>query len=134
MFEKTEIKPAYVTETVLFVDDEDFVRDLGERILRKFGYKVFCAANGKEALELFNRERAQISLVILDLIMPDMGGKECLKELNKIDPQLKVLIASGLPSDSSKEECLQIGARGFVSKPFRMNELVQQVRKVLDSA
>ena len=74
----------------------------------------------------------QISLVMLDLIMPEMGGKECLRELLKIDSQLKVLIASGLSADPSTKESVEMGTRGFVSKPFRVRELLRQVRKVMD--
>ena len=159
--EKSGVMPAFGTETILLVDDEEFVRDLGARILSKAGYKVLTAANGiealdlfekdrtqtslvildlimpemggKEALDLFEKERTQISLVILDLIMPEMGGEECLKELRKIDPELKVLIASGLAADPSMKQSRELGARGFVSKPFRMKELLRQVRKVLDA-
>ena len=132
--DETGVMPAFGTETILLVDDEEFVRDLGARILSKAGYTVLTATNGKEALDLFEKERTQISLVILDLIMPEMGGKECLKELRKIDPQLKVLIASGLSADPSTKESVKMGARGFVSKPFRMKELLRQVRKVLDES
>ena len=81
------------TETILLVDDEELVRDLGKRILERSGYTVLTAANGKEALDLYNREMGKISLVILDLIMPEMGGKQCLEELLKIDPKARVLIA-----------------------------------------
>jgi len=130
---ETQVMPAFGTETVLLVDDEEFVRDLGARILSKAGYNVLTATNGTEALDLFEKERTQISLVILDLIMPEMGGKECLKELRKIDPQLKVLIASGLLDAGSVQESIKMGAQGFVSKPFRFKELLQQVRNVLDS-
>jgi two-component system, cell cycle sensor histidine kinase and response regulator CckA len=130
--EKTGVMPAFGTETILLVDDEEFVRDLGARILSKAGYNVLTATNGREALDLFEKERTQISLVILDLIMPEMGGKECLKELIKVAPQLKVLIASGLSADPSTKESVEMGTRGFVSKPFRMKELLRQVRKVLD--
>ncbi|MBM3298647.1 MAG: PAS domain S-box protein, partial [Deltaproteobacteria bacterium] len=70
--------PAFGTETILLVDDEEFIRDLGKRILERFGYTVLTAADGKEALNLYEEEREKISLVILDLIMPKMGGKECL--------------------------------------------------------
>ena len=122
--DKTGVMPAFGTETILLVDDEEFVRDLGARILSKAGYNVLTATNGREALDLFEKERTQISLVILDLIMPEMGGKECLKELRKIDPQLKVLIASGLSADPSTKESVEMGARGFVSKPFRFKELL----------
>jgi CheY-like chemotaxis protein len=129
---KTGVMPAFGTETILLVDDEEFVRDLGARILSQAGYNVLTATNGKDALDLLEKEGTQVSLVILDLIMPEMGGKECLKELRKIDPQRKVLIASGLIADPSTKESVEKGAQGFVSKPFRMKELLRQVRKVLD--
>ena len=130
--ETTDIMPAFGTETVLLVDDEDLVSDLGARILTKHGYTVLKAANGREALDLFKKERSQISLVILDLIMPEMGGTECLKELLKIDPQVNVLVASGYSADASVKETIQMGAKGFVTKPFRVKELLRDVRKVLD--
>jgi two-component system, cell cycle sensor histidine kinase and response regulator CckA len=130
--EDSGIMPAFGTETVLLVDDEDLVSDLGARILTKHGYTVLKAANGREALDLFKKERSRISLVILDLIMPEMGGTECLKELLKIDPQVKVLVASGYSADASVKETIQLGAKGFVTKPFRVNELLRDVRRVLD--
>ena len=120
-------------ETILLIDDEEFVRDLGERILTRAGYTVLSAANGLEGLDLFRKKRKQISLVILDLIMPRMGGEECLKEMVEIDPKVKVLVASGYPADSSLKESFQFTARGFASKPFEMRELLRQVREVLDS-
>ncbi|MGO9117536.1 MAG: PAS domain S-box protein [Desulfomonilaceae bacterium] len=130
--ETTEIMPAVGTETVLLVEDEDLLSDLGSRILTKHGYTVLKATNGREALDVFEKERSQISLVILDLIMPEMGGTECLKEILKIDPQVNVLVASGYSGDASVKETLQIGAKGFVSKPFRVKELLRDVRRVLD--
>ncbi|MGO9118404.1 MAG: PAS domain S-box protein [Desulfomonilaceae bacterium] len=126
------IMPAFGTETVLLVDDEDFVRELGARILTKHGYTVLQAVNGREGLDLFKKERSQISLVVLDLIMPEMGGPECLKELLKIDPKMKILIASGFSADASVKETIQIGAKGFVNKPFRVKEILRDVRRVLD--
>jgi two-component system, cell cycle sensor histidine kinase and response regulator CckA len=132
--ETTGIMPAFGTETVLLVDDEEFVRELGARILTKYGYTVLQAVNGREGLDLFKKERSGISLVILDLIMPEMGGTECLKELLKIDPQVKVLVASGYSADASVKEKIQLGAKGFVTKPFRVNELLRDVRRVLDES
>ncbi|AFM24531.1 PAS domain S-box protein [Desulfomonile tiedjei] len=120
------------TETILLVDDEEFVRDLGARILRKGGYTVLTAKNGLEALDVFKKESSRISLVILDLIMPEMGGKGCLKELLKIDDKTGILVASGSSADSTIKECFELGARGFVAKPFRLRELLREVRKILD--
>ncbi len=73
-------------QTILLVDDDDHVRDLGVRILKRAGYDILTAVNGKEALQVYTKEHDTIALVILDLIMPEMGGKECLGELLKIDP------------------------------------------------
>jgi len=124
--------PAFGTETLLLVDDEDALRNLGERILTKNGYTVISAANGVEALAVYAREKEKISLIILDLIMPAKGGKDCLHELLKIDPAVKVLIASGYSAGTSKKECVEMGAKGFVGKPFRIKDLLLQVRKTLD--
>jgi two-component system, cell cycle sensor histidine kinase and response regulator CckA len=124
--------PATGTETVLLVDDEDLVRELAGRMLKKKGYSVLTAANGMEALDVYAREKDRIALVILDLIMPTMGGKDCLKKMLDFDPGAKVLIASGHAADSSTRECIALGAKGFVAKPFRSNDLLQGVRKTLD--
>jgi two-component system cell cycle sensor histidine kinase/response regulator CckA len=124
--------PAFGTETVLIVDDEEFVRELGSRILMRNGYTVLTANDGEEALKIYSRDRGKIDLVILDLIMPTMGGKDCLKTLLMLDPQARIIIASGYAADSSTKECLETGAKGFVLKPFRFKELLRQVRKTLD--
>lgn len=120
------------TETVLLVDDESAVRELGTRILRKAGYTVLAAENGRQALEIFRQERDAISLVILDLIMPQMSGVDCLREILAIDAGTRVLIASGHAADAARQECLGLGARGFVGKPFRLRRLLDHVRNALD--
>ena len=130
--ESLEDMPALGTETVLLVDDEDSVRELGSRILTRSGYTVLTAADGEEALDLYTREENGIALVILDLIMPTMGGIDCLKRILQINPRERTLIASGYSGDTSIKECLDLGAKGFVSKPFRYKELLKQVRKTLD--
>jgi two-component system cell cycle sensor histidine kinase/response regulator CckA len=126
------IMPALGSETILLVDDEALIRNLGTRILESAGYAVLTASDGHEALELYDRERARISLVLLDLIMPEMGGKRCLKELMKINPHLRVIISSGFSADLKTKDVLESGARGFVDKPFKIQEILRTVRKVLD--
>ena len=132
--EASEGKPTLPkgTERILLVDDEELVRDLGKRILERSGYTVLATASGKEALDLYKKERGKISLVILDLIMPQMGGKRCLEELLKIDPQVKVLIASGYSAGGEAKTTIESGARGFVGKPYDMKQMLQAVRHVLD--
>ncbi len=77
------------TETILFVEDEEDIRDLGTTILNHFGYKVISAGNGKEALEIYQMEKDRISLILLDLIMPVMDGRKCLAEILLHRPQCK---------------------------------------------
>jgi DNA-binding response OmpR family regulator len=129
----TILLPAFGTETILLVDDEEAVRDLGKRILVRAGYTVLVAENGQEALDVFKAEHENIALVVLDLIMPRMGGKDCLKELVQLHPQVKVLIASGFVADTAPRDYIGLGAKGFVSKPFRLRELLDRVRKTLDA-
>lgn len=124
--------PAFGTETVLLVDDDTSVRELGRRFLEKAGYTVLLAEDGTQALTVFGKERERIALVILDLIMPGMGGMECLRELMKIDSLAKVIVASGHADDESREQAQALGARGFVRKPYIGASLLQQVRGVLD--
>jgi len=121
------------TETIMLVDDEDIIRELGTEILEQFGYTVLTAATGKEALDLYKKERDRISLVILDLIMPGMGGKECLEGLLKIEPRAKVLVASGYAAEGQSKSTIETGARGFVGKPLDIRQMLQAVREVLDS-
>ena len=110
------------------------VRDLGKRILERSGYTVLTAANGKEGVNLYRKQSGKISLVILDLIMPEMGGKECLSELLKIDPQVKALISSGYSAAGETKKTIESGAKGFVGKPYDMRQMLQAVREVLDAS
>lgn len=126
-------KPSSGTETALVVDDEEFVRELGRRILAKSGYTVLVASGCEDALGIYRSKQEEISVIILDLMMPGMGGKDCLKEILKINPEAKVLIASGYAADETTKECLSSGAKGFIAKPYRAGAFLQQVRKTLDA-
>lgn len=119
-------------KTILLVDDDDHVRDLGERILKRAGYEVLTAGNGKEALQLYKRERGAIALVILDLVMPEMGGKECLDELLKIDPEAKVIISTGASGDDDLVEVVKSDAKGLVNKPYEIIRLLHAVQAALE--
>jgi PAS domain S-box-containing protein len=132
--EETTVRemPRGGTETVLLVDDEEFIRDLGSRILAKAGYEVIIASSGKEALEIFQSRTDEIALVVLDLMMPEMGGKQCLAEILRIDPTAKVVIASGFSANGPTKDALAAGAKGFVNKPYDMRQMMEVVRAVLD--
>ena len=130
----TKEMPAFGDETILMVDDEERIRDMGGTMLAQFGYKVLTASNGKEALEIYSQNKDEISLVILDLIMPEMGGKQCLEELLKIEPKVKVLVASGYSVNGLTKDALEVGAVGFITKPYDVKEFLRMVRKALDSS
>ena len=120
------------SETILLVDDEELIRDLVVQVLGESGYTVLTAPDGKSGLKLYGEQQAQIDLVILDLIMPEMGGRKCLEELLKMDPQARVLIASGYALDGPAIEAIKTGARGHISKPYDIKEMLRVIRQVLD--
>jgi len=129
--ERTSLAPAQ-GETVLIVDDEDDVRDLGKRILVRCGYRVLTAANGKEALDIYGREWPKIDVVILDLIMPEMGGEECLRNLKRINPEARVLISSGHTRGGAGDDGPDMKVRGFVHKPYEIKDMMKSVRDALN--
>jgi len=132
--EETIEMPVGGTETLLLVDDEEQIRILGTEMLSQAGYRVLTASTGQEALEIYRKEAGAISLVVLDLVMPEMSGNKCLEELLRIDPQAKVLIASGYSANGPTDEVLRSGARAFVRKPFDTRQLLRAVRVILDES
>jgi len=119
-------------ETILLVDDEEYIRDLGVELLTDAGYKVLTATNGEEGLELYRQKRENIDLVILDLVIPGMGGKKCYEEILKINPKSKILIVSGYSANGPGKEAIKAGAKGFVGKPFDVSHLLETIREILD--
>ena len=121
------------SETILLVDDEEPIRNLGEQIFKIHGYSVLQAPDGESGLKLYREKKDEIDLVVLDLIMPVMGGKKCLEELLQINPKVKVVIASGYSPEGTVKEFLEKGAKNFISKPFNIKEMLQVVREALDN-
>ena len=119
-------------ETVLLVDDEDMIIDVGKQMVESFGYKVLVAGSGKEALDIYERNKDKIDIVILDMIMPVMSGSETFDGLKEIDPDIKVLLSSGYSINGQPTEILARGCDGFIQKPFNMKQLSQKLREILD--
>jgi two-component system cell cycle sensor histidine kinase/response regulator CckA len=120
------------SETLLLVDDEEAVRDLASDLLHDAGYSILTSSNGMEAIDVYRKNQADISLVILDLIMPKLGGRDCLRELLRINPKVKVIIASGYSSGRTEEDSKILGAKGFVQKPYDLGKLLKLIRDALD--
>ena len=119
-------------ETVLLVDDEDMIIDVGEEVLGALGYKVLVARGGKEAIELYKAKKDKIDMVILDMVMPEMGGGETYDRLKEINRNIKVLLSSGYSIEGQATEILERGCNGFIQKPFNMRQLSQRMREILD--
>jgi two-component system cell cycle sensor histidine kinase/response regulator CckA len=120
--------------TVLLVDDEEMVVTVGSQMLRRLGYDVLTAAGGREALQICKRHHARISLVILDLIMPDLGGAETCARLKAVHPALKVLLSSGYSLNGDSGDIVKSGCDGFIQKPFDLNALSQKINDIVSSA
>lgn len=121
------------TETILLIDDEDMIIDVGKQFLETLGYNVLIAKSGKEAIEIYKANKEQIDIVILDMIMPDMGGSETYDKLKKINVGIKVLLSSGYSVEGEATEILNRGCNGFIQKPFNMKQVSQSIRKILES-
>ncbi|MBI4800392.1 MAG: PAS domain S-box protein [Desulfarculus sp.] len=120
------------SETILLVDDEEALRELGRHALEMMGYRVITAHSGEKALEIYLAPPSPIDLVVMDLGMPGMGGHNCLKEILRVNPRAKVIIASGYSANGQVKASLESGAAGYVAKPFRRSDLLTTLRDVLD--
>jgi len=116
--------------TVLVVDDEQLVRGASKASLERLGYKVLEAATGRAAIDVFKRHPGEISAVLLDLSMPEMGGGEALPELRRIRPDAKILLTSGY-SEAEALQSLRGSVAGFLQKPFTPAQLVEEIARVL---
>ena len=119
------------TETVLLVDDEDIILDVGKNMLTEMGYKVLTASGGKEALQIYKKHKDEIDLVILDMIMPDMSGGRVYDKMKENKPKVKALLASGYSITGHATEILKRGCDGFIQKPFDMKQLSAKIRTIL---
>jgi len=118
--------------TVLLVDDEYMFIATSQDILKRLGYKVLSAWNGKEAIQAYKENKEKIDMVILDMIMPEMGGRDTYDKLKEINPDVKVLLSSGYSLNNQVAEILERGCDGFIQKPFSIRELSQKIREILD--
>jgi PAS domain S-box-containing protein len=126
---KTTPKAVRGHETILLIDDEEVVLTVTRELLENLGYRVLPADNGQEGISLFRDQQQEISLVILDMIMPDIKGSEIFSQLREIDPGVKVLLSSGYSIDGQATQLIEKGCRAFIQKPYTVSELSQKVRE-----
>ena len=121
------------TEMILLVDDEEMVADIGKDMLEKLGYTILVAFSGAEAIKIFNANRDEVKLVILDMIMPDMSGGETFNRLKAIKPDAKILLSSGYSLDGRASKIMKRGCNGFIQKPFNLKQISRKIREILDT-
>ena len=126
---ETEIRGS---ETILLVDDEPSILDVGKQVLELLGYTVFVAASGREAVDFFRAKCSPIDVVILDMIMPGMGGSETFDALKAIDPEVRVILSSGYSMTGEANAIVEKGCRAFIQKPFTPGELSKKIRDAME--
>ncbi len=118
-------------DIILIVDDEEIVRDVCAEMLAELGFEVLSVNGGEEALHLFQSQGDRIALVLLDYSMPGMDGVAMFMELRKTWPHIPVLLASGFSQEEVAVRFKGLGLNGFIQKPFKLNRLGDEVKRVL---
>ena len=115
---------------VLIVDDSSFMRNSLKYIVEGAGHKVAgMAEEGQEALEAYHK--FQPDVVTLDILMTGMGGIDTLKALMKEEPEAKVIMVTAIGGEDRQEEARQLGVSGYITKPFKPTEIVEETERVL---
>ncbi len=120
------------SETIMVVDDEAYICEAFNDLLRAMGYDVIACQTPEEALRIIKDKSRKIDLAIVDMVMPEMDGEELFDKAMQIRPEMKVIIASGYTKDERVEAIVKRGASGFIQKPFDPSTLSEAIRAALD--
>ncbi|MDO9110316.1 MAG: response regulator, partial [Desulfatirhabdiaceae bacterium] len=120
--------------TILLVDDEELIIDVGQAMLERLGYRIVVCREGREAVKVVTDMGDEIDLVILDMIMPGMDGGATFDRIREIQPDMLVILSSGYAINGNADKIMRRGCSGFIQKPYNMLGLSQKIRKVLGEA
>ncbi|MFP4395918.1 MAG: PAS domain S-box protein [Anaerolineales bacterium] len=129
---ETHTAPQGRGELILLVEDNARLREAGQDLLELLGYRTLSAANGIEALAVYETN-SDIALVITDVIMPKMGGKELVQKLRSTHPHIKALAITGYADEDVVEELRVVGFQDVIHKPFAPDALARVIRRALDA-
>jgi len=119
---------------VMVADDAKFMAIITERLLKKMGHEVvYRAVNGEDAITYYEQNFPDIDLVLLDVVMPKMDGLQALRHILNINPRAKVIMVTAISNTSIVTGAMRVGAREFVTKPFRLSEFVRAINKVIQT-
>jgi diguanylate cyclase (GGDEF)-like protein/PAS domain S-box-containing protein len=126
-----QLEDEKINLNILAVDDDAFMRICLEELLKTYGYCCTLAENGKKALSLLNQYKFDI--ILLDLMMPEMGGHQVMAQVKEKFPDLDVIIVSGDATFDNATKALRLGAKDFISKPYKPDELIKCIRHIQET-
>jgi CheY-like chemotaxis protein len=126
--------PPHRAATILVIDDDESVGELAEAVLERVGYDVLLASGGREGLEILEKNKKRIALVVLDLAMPDMSGEVVLRRIRRSFPDLPVVISSGYAEAIAGARVRSTRRVDYVAKPYEPDTLVERVRSMLPAS
>jgi CheY-like chemotaxis protein len=121
--------PAAASRVILVVDDEEAVRQVLAAMLKREGYEVMEAKDGREGVELVKRHGRGLAIVLLDLTMPVMNGETACRAMRELAPLLPILLISGYPEREALRQVGEVGANGFLHKPFSRKQLMERINQ-----
>ncbi len=116
---------------ILIIEDEVSIRTIIKKYLSKFDIECIEAENGKKGLEVFEKNKDSIDLIIMDVMMPEMDGIECTREIRKLS-NVPIIILTAKSEDEDEIEGLEVGANDFVTKPFNLEVLLLRIKKIIN--
>jgi two-component system, cell cycle sensor histidine kinase and response regulator CckA len=120
-----------IPQTILLVEDEDMLRELGVSILESEGFRVLPAKDGVEAVALFETHSDEIGLVVCDLGLPRLGGREAFLKMKESRPGVRAIVASGYLEPTIRSEMLKAGVIDTIQKPYDFNDLLAKIRSII---
>jgi DNA-binding NtrC family response regulator len=118
-------------KTILIVDDEDMVRDIGRRMVERIGHSVRLAANGEEALAVLEKSKPPVDLVVFDMRMPGLSGMALLTRMKALSPASRFILSSGFALDTDASAIMAAGCCGFMQKPFQVADFAKAIHTAL---
>jgi CheY-like chemotaxis protein len=124
-------RPNDAAQTILMVEDEEMLRELGVMMLEGDGYRVFAAKDGVEAVEIFEAHADEIGLVVCDLGLPRLGGREVFLKMKEMKPSVRAIVASGYMEPNLRSEILKAGVIDTLQKPYDFRDLLEKIRAII---
>jgi len=117
--------------SILLIDDEELVLEIGLKMLERIGYNAFGAKSSAEAVAAYQEKKDCIDLILLDMNLPDETGVDTYKKLKEINPDAKVLLSTGYSESSDVAKLMKMGCRGRLQKPYSLKNLTEEITGVL---